>query len=156
MVVKTSDLRRREFITLLGGMTVAWPLAARAQRFERVQRIGMLMSFPASDPEAPIRVAALLQRLQELGWTDRRNVQIDYRWAALDVDRMRAFATELVGLRPDVLLAGNTTTLAALRQATRSIPIVFTLVADPIGGGFDAGEGQHAVHFIEAAGIDSR
>jgi len=131
-------MQRRESITLLGTSAAAWPLAARAQQRGEIRRIGVLMPGTDSDQDGQSRVRSFQQGLARLGWTDGRNVQIDYRWAALDVDRMRAFATELVGLRPDVLLAGNTTTLAALRQATRSIPIVFTLVADPIGGGFVA------------------
>jgi putative tryptophan/tyrosine transport system substrate-binding protein len=131
-------MRRREFITLLGGAATAWPLAARAQQASRVRRIGVLMPGTESDQDGQSRVTAFQQGLAKLGWTDARNVQIDYRWGALDPDRMRTFATELVGLRPDVLFAGNTTALAALQRATRSIPIVFTLVADPIGGGFVA------------------
>src|SRR5215471_11794383 len=103
VIVGTSKVGRREFMTLLGGgMTAAWPLAARAQRGERLRRIGMLMSFPASDPEAPIRVAALLLRLQDLGWTDRRNVRIEYRLAENEVEQQEA-ATQLVALEPDVL-----------------------------------------------------
>ena len=130
-------IRRREFISALGG-AAAWPLAARAQQGDRVRRIGVLMPGTEIDQEEQLRVTALQQGLAKLGWTDARNVQIDYRWGALDIDRMRTFATELVGLRPDVLFAGNTTTLAALQKATRFIPIVFTLVADPIGQGFVA------------------
>jgi putative tryptophan/tyrosine transport system substrate-binding protein len=130
-------MRRRQFITLLGG-AAAWPLAARAQQSGPVRRIGVLMPGTESDQEEQSRVTAFQQGLAKAGWTNGRNVQIDYRWGALDIDRLRAFAIELVGLRPDVLFAGNTTTLAALQRATRSIPIVFALVADPIGGGFAA------------------
>jgi putative ABC transport system substrate-binding protein len=130
-------VNRRKFITLLGG-AAAWPLAARAQQGTRVRRIGVLMPGTESDQDGQSRVTAFQQGLAKAGWANGRNVQIDYRWGALDVDRTRAFATELVGLRPDVLFAGNTTTLAALQRATRSIPIVFTLVTDPIGGGFVA------------------
>jgi putative ABC transport system substrate-binding protein len=130
-------MKRREFITLLGGVA-GWPVAAGAQQPNRVRRIGMLMPGTESDQDGQSRVTAFQQGLAMLGWTDGRNVQIDYRWGALDLGRMRAFATELVDLRPDVLFAGNTTALAALRPATRSIPIVFTLVADPFGGGFVA------------------
>jgi putative ABC transport system substrate-binding protein len=134
MVVATSYIRRREFITLLGGMTVTGPPSARTQQTERVQRIGMLMSFPASDPEAPIRIAAFRQRLQELGWTDRRNVQIDYRSA--NNDSMQKVASELVALAPDILVVNGTSVLKAVQQATRSIPIVFVNVIDPVGQGF--------------------
>jgi putative tryptophan/tyrosine transport system substrate-binding protein len=130
----TSYIRRREFITLLGGMTVAWPLAARAQEHVRVRRVGMLMSFSSSDPEAPIRVAAFRQRLQELGWTDRRNVQIDYRLAGND--SVQKVASELMALAPDILLVNGTSVLKAVQQVTRTIPIVFVNVIDPVGQGF--------------------
>jgi ABC-type uncharacterized transport system substrate-binding protein len=130
----TNFLRRREFITLVGGIAMAWPSAAGAQQAERVQRIGMLMSFPATDPEAPIRVAAFLQRLQELGWTDRRNVHIDYRLA--DSNNVQTSAAELVALMPDVLVVNGTSVLKAAQQATKTIPIVFVNVIDPIGQGF--------------------
>jgi len=130
-------MRRREFIAGLGS-AAAWPLVAWAQQGERMRRIGVLMPGTESDQEEQLRVTAFQQGLAKLGWTDARNVQIDYRWGGVDIDRMRIFATELVGLRPDVLFAGNTTTLAALQRATRDIPIVFTLVADPIAGGFVA------------------
>jgi putative ABC transport system substrate-binding protein len=132
-------IKRREFIAGLGG-AAAWPLAARAQQRGAMRRVSVLMPGTEIDQEEQLRVTGFQQGLAKLGWTDGRNVQIDYRWGGLDIDRTRTFATELVGLRPDVLFAGNTTTLAALQQATRSIPIpiVFTLVADPIGGGFVA------------------
>jgi putative ABC transport system substrate-binding protein len=115
-------------------MTVAWPLAARAQEPVRVRRVGMLMSFSSSDPEAPIRVAAFRQRLQELGWTDRRNVQIDYRLAGND--SVQKVASELMALAPDILLVNGTSVLKAMQQATRTIPIVFVNVIDPVGQGF--------------------
>jgi putative ABC transport system substrate-binding protein len=132
-------MRRREFIAGLGTSAIAWPLAARAQQ-PAMPRIGVLMPGTESDQEEQLRITAFQQGLAKLGWIDSRKLQIDYRWGALDIERMRTFATELVGLRPDVLFAGNTTTLAALQQATRAIPIpiVFTLVADPIGLGFVA------------------
>jgi len=130
----TSYIRRREFITLLGGMTVTWPLVARAQEPVRVRRVGMLMSFSSSDPEAPIRVAAFRQRLQELGWTDRRNVQIDYRLAGND--SVQKVASELMALAPDILLVNGTSVLKVVQQATRTIPIVFVNVIDPVGQGF--------------------
>jgi putative ABC transport system substrate-binding protein len=130
-------MRRREFVTLAGGAAI-WPLTARAQQGTAMRRIGVLMPGTETDQEEQSRVTAFQQGLAKAGWTNGSNVQIDYRWGALDIDRVRAFAIELVGLRPDVLFAGNTTTLAALQRATRSIPIVFALVADPIGGGFAA------------------
>jgi putative ABC transport system substrate-binding protein len=130
-------MRRRAFITLLGG-AAAWPLAARAQQGGPTGRVGVLMPGAESDQEEQSRLTAFQQGLAKAGWTDGHNVLIDYRWGALDIDRTRAFAIELVGLRPDVLFAGNTTTVAALQRATHSIPIVFALVADPVGGGFVA------------------
>jgi len=129
-------MRRREFVVGLG--VAAMPFVASAQQPGPKRRIGALMSIAESDSDGPLRRTAFEQGLQKLGWTNGRNVQIDYRWAAGDIDRMRAFATELVGLRPDVLLGGDTPTTAALQQATRTIPIVFALVSDPIGGGFVA------------------
>src|SRR6059058_716312 len=125
----TSYIRRREFVTWLG-MTVTWPLASPAQRTERMQRIGMLMNFPASDPEAPIRVAAFLQRLQELGWTDRHNVRIDYRLA--DSNSVQYAAAELATLAPDLLVVNGSSVLKAVQQATKTIPIVFVNVIDPV------------------------
>jgi putative ABC transport system substrate-binding protein len=131
----TNYLRRREFITLLGSMTVAWPVCARAQQAERVQRIGILTNFPASDPEAPIRVAAFLQKLQELGWTDRRNIQIDYR--LMDNESLlQKSAAELVALAPDILVVNGASVLKAAQQVTKEIPIVFVNVIDPVGQGF--------------------
>jgi ABC-type uncharacterized transport system substrate-binding protein len=129
------QLRRREFITLLGGAT-AWPLVARAQQPDRMRRIGVLVNLPADDPQAQVRNAALLQGLQELGWTVGRNVRIDFRWGAANAERIRRDAAELVALAPDVLLAPGTSTLEPLLQATRVVPIVFVHVADPVGGGF--------------------
>ena len=130
-------MRRREFIAGLGS-TAAWPLAARAQQPVPMRRIGVLMQMAESDRQGQLRIAAFRQSLEKLGWTDGRNVRIDYRWGDLDVERMRKLASELVGLRPDVLFAGDTSTLAALQPETRSIPIVFAVVGDPIGGGFVA------------------
>jgi putative ABC transport system substrate-binding protein len=129
-------VKRREFITLLGGTAVAWPLAARAQQAGGVRRIGVLVSLPADDPQAQARNAAFLQGLQQLGWTVGRNVTIDFRWGAANADNARKFAAELLAFRPDVLLAPGTSTLAPLLQATRAVPIVFVHVADPVGGGF--------------------
>jgi putative ABC transport system substrate-binding protein len=131
-------MRRRDFIALLAGAAAAWPVAAGAQQPASMRHIGVLMPGTEGDEDGQSRITGFQQGLAKLGWIRGGNVQIDYRWGALGPDRMRTFATELVGLRPDVLLAGNTTALAALQRATRSIPIVFVLVADPIGGGFVA------------------
>src|SRR6516162_5034813 len=126
---------RREFITLLGG-AAAWPLAARAQQPERMRRIGVFMPLAADDKQAQARLAAFLQGLQELGWTDGRNVRIDYRWAAGDAERIRRYAVELAALAPDVILAGGRGVIQTLMQATRTVPIVFTQTPDPVGAGF--------------------
>jgi putative ABC transport system substrate-binding protein len=130
-------MRRREFITLLGG-AAAWPLAARAQQSERMRRVGMLMPFTADDPEAQARMLAFAQELQHLGWTVGRNLRIDIRWGAGDADRNRRYAAELLALTPDVILANGGPELAPLQQATRSVPIVFANVVDPVGQGFVA------------------
>ena len=131
------QLKRREFITLLGGGAAAWPLAARAQQRERVRRIGALMGQAEDDPDREVRVAAFAQGLQQLGWTIGGNVRIDYRWATSDVERSR-YAAELVALTPDVLFATSGATVGALQQATRTVPIVFVTVIDPVGGGWVA------------------
>ena len=128
--------KRREFISLLGGTAVAWPLAARAQQGEQVRRIGVLMPLAADDPEAQSRVAAFAQGLQQLGWTIGRNVRIDTRWAAGDAERIRKYAAELAALAPDVILAGAGAVVPSLLQATRTVPIVFTQTPDPVGAGF--------------------
>jgi ABC-type uncharacterized transport system substrate-binding protein len=131
-------LKRRDFITLLGGAAVAWPLAARAQQTERIRRIGVLMNFAASDPEGRARFAAFLEGLQQWGWTDGRNVQIDTRWAGGDMESIRKNAAELVALSPDVILAAGGAAMTPLHQATRTVPIVFTQTPDPVGAGFVA------------------
>src|SRR6202048_3960181 len=133
-------MKRREFITLLGGAAaVAWPLAARAQQPDRVRRIGVLMASAADDSESQARIAAFLQGLQQLGWADGRNMRIDTRWATTDADDIRRHAAELAALAPDVLVAATgTATVAALFQATRTVPIVFVDVIDPGGSGFVA------------------
>src|SRR6516165_5208573 len=127
-------MKRREFITLVGGAAAAWPLATRAQQPQRVRRIGVFMPGTADDPEYQARNAAFLQGLGELGWIVGRNVRIDYRWGAGDVDRYRAIATELVALAPDAIVALGYAAVSALQKATRSVPIVFTNVIDPVGG----------------------
>src|SRR5260370_321413 len=134
----TACIRRRELITLLGG-TAAWPLAARGQQRERMRRIGVLMRWSESDPQFRSWIDAFVQGLAQLGWADGHNVQINVRWASGDVGRMRAFAKELVEFQPDVILGGTTPVTAALQRETRTIPIVFVVVADPVGPGFVAG-----------------
>ena len=129
-------MRRREFITILGGAAVAWPLASRAQQSEPVRRIGVLMNVAAADPEGQAQVAAFLQALQQLGRSEDRNVRIDTRWGENDVERDRRYATELVAFAPDVILASGTLSVAALRSVTSTFPIVFAGVSDPIGAGF--------------------
>ena len=130
-------LKRREFITLLGGAAAARPITARAQEAERVRRIGVLMASTADDPDFQARIMAFLQGLQQLGWADGRNVQIDTRWATTKPDDIRRHAAELAALAPDVILAGTgTATVAPLLQATRTVPIVFAVVIDPVGAGF--------------------
>ena len=131
-------MRRREFITLLGGAAVAWPRAAYAQQADRMRRVGVLLNRAADDPEEQARVAAFLQQLQELGWTDGRNVRVDYRWAAADANRSRTYAAELVALAPDVILASASQSTAALLQTTHTVPIVFVNVVDPVGAGYVA------------------
>jgi putative tryptophan/tyrosine transport system substrate-binding protein len=130
--------KRREFITLLGGAAATWPLAARAQQGERQRRIGVLMNIAADDPEAQSRVTAFVQELAQLGWIADRNVRIDYRWAAGDAGRFHRYAEELLALAPDVILASATPSVQALQQATRTVPIVFANVGDPVGMGLVA------------------
>jgi len=129
-------VKRREFITLLGGAACGWPLAARAQQRERTRRIGVLQSLAADDPEGQGRLSAFAQSLQQLGWTIGRNVQIDTRWAAGDAERFRGYAAELVALTPDVILAVGAAAVGPLRQVTRTVPIVFVNTSDPVGAGF--------------------
>jgi putative ABC transport system substrate-binding protein len=135
-------MRRREFISLLGGAAAAssnlWPLAARAQQGGRMRRIGVLMAFAESDPETRAWVAAFREALQKLGWTEGRNIRIDTRWGALDTEAMQRFAKELVALQPDLILSPTTPTTAAMLQQTRTIPIVFVQVVDPVGSGLVA------------------
>jgi len=129
-------MQRREFITLLGGTVMAWPLAAHAQQAERVRRIGVLMPFTANDPEAQARNVVFEQSLRELGWTVGRDLQIDYRSPGGDAASIRRDAAELVALAPDVLLAVGSSTTGLLLQATQTIPVVFVNLADPVGAGF--------------------
>jgi putative tryptophan/tyrosine transport system substrate-binding protein len=130
-------MRRREFTTLLGGLAFAWPLAAHAQRPERMRRIGVLMGWPESDSEAQAQIAAFRDELQKLGWMEGRNILIETRWATpTDAAAMQRLAKELAALQPDVILASTTPTTTALLRQTRTIPIVFATVGDPIGSGF--------------------
>jgi putative ABC transport system substrate-binding protein len=127
-------IRRREFITLLGG-AAAWPLAAHAQQGDRVRRIGWLMPGDENDPIWKPRLSAFTQALADLGWTDRRNARVDVRWYGDDSNRIRALARELVGLQPDIILATSTPATVALQRETRTIPIVFAGVGDPVASG---------------------
>jgi putative ABC transport system substrate-binding protein len=144
--------RRREFITLLGSAAAAWPLAARAQPSDRMRRIGVLMATAADEPESQARLAAFLQALQQLGWTDGRNLRIEYRWSAGDAARLRRDAAELVALAPDVVLAGVGATPTALLEASRTVPIVFAQSIDPVGSGLVeslARPGSNGTGFIQ-------
>ena len=129
-------MRRRELITLIGGIATTWPVAALAQRSERVRRIGVLSPFSQADPETQALLAAFKQRFQELGWTDGRNVQFEYRFTDGNPERTRAAGAELVGLSPDVILAYANPAVSSLIQVTQTIPIVFTQASDPVGSGF--------------------
>src|SRR5215207_4168402 len=131
-------MRRREVITLLGGAAVAWPHSPRAQQGERMRRIGVLMNLASDDPEAQARTSAFRQKLHQLGWTDGRDVRIDYRWAR-DAGQFQRYAEELLALAPDVILASATPSVQALQQVTRTVPIVFANVGDPVGAGFVQG-----------------
>jgi len=128
-------MRRREFIAMLGGAAAAWPLAARSQQPERVRHIGVLMNVAATDPEGQAQVAAFLQALQQLGWSEGRNVRIDTRWGENDVERDSRYAKELLAFAPDVILASGTLSVVALRRLTNTSPIVFAGVSDPVGAG---------------------
>ena len=128
-------MKRRDFITLLGGAAVAWPVAAGAQQGDRVRRIGVLMARDENDSVAKPLVSALIRSLADLGWTDGRNVRIDLRWAGTDINRIRALAQDLVGLQPDIIFTNATATTAALRRETRTIPIVFVGLFEPVATG---------------------
>jgi ABC-type uncharacterized transport system substrate-binding protein len=133
-----AGMKRREFITLLGGAAAAWPLAARAQQREKMRRIGVLMNLASDDTEGQARLAAFLQGLQEAGWAVGRNVRIDVRWGAGDAENFRKQAAELVALAPDVVFASGIPAATPLLQATRTVPIVFAQVVDPVGAGLVA------------------
>jgi putative ABC transport system substrate-binding protein len=128
-------MRRRDFITVLGGAAATWPFVVRAQS-DRVRRIGMLMAYAAGDPEAQLFVRTFIKGLSDFGWTDGKNLQIDLRWAAGDVEQMRVHAKQLVAANPDLIVANTTPVTAALHRETRAIPIVFVIASDPVGDGF--------------------
>jgi putative tryptophan/tyrosine transport system substrate-binding protein len=134
----TITIGRREFIAALSGATVAWPRIARAQQPDRMRRIGVLMDRDENDPAEKANLSGFTQALGELGWTDGRNLRMDVRWAAGNIDLILMFAKELVRLQPDVILASTTPATAALQRETRTIPIVFASVSDPVGDGFVA------------------
>ena len=131
-------MRRRDFIQLLGGATAAWSLAAHAQQAERMRRLALLTPYAASDPEGQARLAALREGLEKLGWAEGRNILIDNRWGALDVESTRRFSKELVAQQPDLIFTQSTPTTAAMLQETHTIPILFVQVSDPVGQGFVA------------------
>jgi putative ABC transport system substrate-binding protein len=131
-------MRRRDFIKVVAGSASFWPLAAHAQQGERMRLIGVLMGWPESDPRAPSLLTAFRDALAKLGWMEGNNIRIELRWSTADADRMRTFAKELVDLRPDVIFSQTTPAITALARETRTIPIVFVLVSDPIGSGFAA------------------
>jgi len=129
-------MQRREFIKVIAGSAAAWPFTALAQQPERIRRIGVLMAINADDADAQARMAAFVQGLQQLGWTVGKNVRVDFRLAGIDADTLRKHAAELVALAPDVILAQSSPAIAPLLQATRTVPIVFTLIGDPVGAGY--------------------
>jgi putative tryptophan/tyrosine transport system substrate-binding protein len=133
-----SDMRRRDFITLIGGAAAAWPIAAHPQQSERMRRIGVLVVSAKDDPDTAARVAGFRQSLERLGWVEGRNIRIDYRYAAGQTERFQPRAKELIALQPEAILAHSTSIAAALQRESRTIPIVFTNVSDPVGSGFIA------------------
>ena len=147
-------MRRREFMTVLGGAAVGWPLAARAQG-ERVRRIGVLMGIAESDPARQSFVTAFTEALQELGWSSGRNIRIEYRWGAGDAERIRNFARELVEMQLDLIVGHTTPVVAALKAQTRTIPIVFTQVSDPVGSGFIDGFAKPGGHITGFTNLES-
>ena len=133
-----SHIGRRKFLVTLGGAAAAWPLAARAQQGDRMRRLGILMVGAESDPQYQADVAVFREGLQKLGWVDGQNIRIEVRWAGFDAETMRRYAKELIALQPDLILSNDTPTTATLLQQTRTVPIVFATVADPVGSGFVA------------------
>ena len=134
----SANMKRRDFVTLLGGAAAAWPLAARGQQAERMRRIGLITNLAADDAEAQASNAAFLQALQQLGWTSGNNVRIDFRFGAGDAERNRRYASELVDFAPDVIVATGSPVIEPLRQVTRSVPIIFLQITDPVGAGLVA------------------
>jgi putative ABC transport system substrate-binding protein len=150
--MQLDQLKRREFITLLGSAAATWPLAAHAQQRERVRRIGVLTNLASDDPEAQVRNTAFAQTLAQLGWAVGQNLHIEYRWAAGDAERIRRYAAELVALTPDVILTTGAAGVGPLLQVTRTVPVVFVLVPDPVGAGFVdslARPGGNATGFVQ-------
>jgi ABC-type uncharacterized transport system substrate-binding protein len=146
-------VRRRDFISLVASGAAVWPLPGQAQQADRVRRIGVLMPFSENDAEGKLELAGFAQQLQELGWADGRNLRIDYRWSAGDPARMQTLAKELIALQPDVIFARSTPVMAALLKQTRTIPLVFAVVSDPVGEGFVASlarPGGNATGFTNA------
>jgi len=129
-------MKRREFIALVGGLALAWPLTVRAQQTEQLRRIGVLMNRAADDPDGQARVAGFQQSLQQLGWSDGRNVRVDTRWGEDDIGLSRRYAAELVALAPDAVMAAGAPSVAALQHISRTLPIVFVAIVDPVGAGF--------------------
>ena len=129
-------MKRREFLSYVGGAAVAWPLGATAQQPAQIRRVGVLVTLTDDDLEGKARLTAFRQALQQLGWTDGRNLQLDVRWSAGDVERIRKNATDLAALAPDVIVASGNSTFGPLLQATRTVPVVFVTAADPVGAGY--------------------
>jgi putative tryptophan/tyrosine transport system substrate-binding protein len=147
-------MRRRDFIKVVGGSAVTWPLAARAQQGERMRLIGVLMAWPGSDPRAPSWLAAFRDALAKLGWREGNNIRIELRWSAADADRMTTFGKELVDLRPDAIFSQTMQAIGALASETQAVPIVFVLVTDPIGSGFSASLAHPNKNITGFTGVD--
>src|SRR6185503_18218472 len=135
-------MKRREFITLLGGAATAGPLAASAQQSDQMRRVGVLIALAEEDPEGQARLSPLRQGLQELGWVEGRNLRLDVRWAGGDAERARAHAAELVGLAPHLIVGNSSMVIGTLQRQTRTVPIVFVQVVDPVGAGYVASMAQ--------------
>src|SRR6516165_8817871 len=133
--LRGAAMRRRNFITLLGGVAASWPLVGHAQQGDRMRRLGILMAGAESDPHYQADVAVFREGLQKLGWVDGQNIRIEVRWAGFNAETMRRYAKELIALQPDLILSNDTPTTATLLQQTRTVPIVFATVADPVGSG---------------------
>jgi ABC-type uncharacterized transport system substrate-binding protein len=148
-------MQRREFITLVGGAAAAWPLAARGQQAERIRRVGVLTAYAESDPEPKVWLGGFREVLQQLGWTEGRNIEFDYRWAQGKLELMQRYAKELVASKPDIIFSNNTPTTEAVLKLTQTIPIIFASVSDPVGSGFVASlarPGGNVTGFINIEG----